>query len=319
MANRLNITRTASLSRHAAPNFVMLGGSELIALRKLPTLAGRLFLELLAMADHATGAIRTSYAVLLALVDFDQVQCAHAPDKPTLKRIRTAIDQLEQARLLARDCVKNEKQQALFLRVQSRAGISAPAESFGRVKGRAAREKKPAKSGTYAKQAEPVRQGEGQRVQENSLPPTPTGAPIPQGVREKLAAVRGAGGKQQAPQGGQNLAPAGHAPRGLRPPVSPLGDPSPQINRGTKGEQARPVGDLLAGLLARGSKQPAFEGGGPFKPVPNSAREALPMPKMPPPRAASAAAGAQVPDGAEKPRSGAVRWERGALGVVPVL
>jgi hypothetical protein len=116
MANRLNITRTASLSRHTAPNFVMLGGSELIALRKLPTLAGRLFLELLAMADHATGAIRTSYAVLLALVDFDQVQCAHAPDKPTLKRIRTAIDQLEQARLLARDCVKNEKQQALFLR-----------------------------------------------------------------------------------------------------------------------------------------------------------------------------------------------------------
>ncbi len=253
------ITRTASLSRHTAPNFVMLGGLELIQLRKLGHLAFRLYLELLAMADHATGRVSTSYAVLLAILDFDQVDCAHAPDKPTTKRIRTALEHLVSLGMVRVDRVANEKRQGLFLRLPTRKSISAPGESFGRVKGRAKKAKTPDESTACSATPLDEGQGEGQGVQEEYIPPkSPSCAQPTEATRpppELLAAVRARRGRQQAPQGGQNVGPTAHAPRGLRPPESPLGDsgaPATAINRPTKGGEARALRDLLPALTAAG-------------------------------------------------------------------
>lgn len=250
--------RSAALSRHSAPAFVMLGGLELLQLRKLGDLPFRLFVELLAMADHATGRISTSYAVLLALLDFDQVPGAHAADKPTTKRIRTALEALCQLQLVRVDRIKNEKAQGLFLRVQSRAGISAPDGMKGRGKGRVERPKKQDPTITCTKAAGEDGQTEGQGVQEKFLSPISPSCPPEE--MQRLRAVRqrideAAQGRDQAPQGGQTTRPqAGTPPRGLRPPESAQADSSPaglhQVK--DKGRRPRAVGDVLAGAVPGG-------------------------------------------------------------------
>lgn len=201
----MKLTRSAALSRHSAPAFVMLAGLELLKLRQLGWLARALFVELLAMADHATGAGRSSWAVLSALLDFDRTPGAHAAPGATTKRLRTAMQELQDAGLVRLDRVKNEKTQALIFRVQGRAGIAAADANSGRVRGRA---QKPQTQAT-ARVKRPPRaeegQGEGQRVQEpKTYPHTPdlcTGTRPPPAIGELLKRITPRGGRTGAPKG----------------------------------------------------------------------------------------------------------------------
>lgn len=227
--------RAAALSRHSAPDFVMVGGLELMQLRKLPWLARALFLELLAIADHATGRVATSYAVLTALLDFDQSPGAHALDKPSTKRLRTALEQLEGLRLVAIDRKRNEAQKGLFLSLTPRPGISAPNARKGRGSGRPENGAKRATARPAASQAPEEGQTDGQGVQDGDSSPisplsTEARLDLAAAVREHAAAppregphrtgpvqlgelLRAAGGKKVAPQGGQNVArPAARTP-----------------------------------------------------------------------------------------------------------
>ena len=120
--------RSAALSRHTAPDFVLQHGLELIQLRKLDDFAFRLFIELCAMADFMTGYVRTSHPVLIALLDFDQAPRAHFKLKPTKRRLRTAFDELCSLNLVRDfDKKRNEAMGGLFFRVANRQRMSAPA------------------------------------------------------------------------------------------------------------------------------------------------------------------------------------------------
>lgn len=188
---------------------MLVGGLELLQLRKLPALARALFLELLAMADHGTGRVRTSYAVLCALLDWDAAPTANTPAKPTPKQLRTALASLAALGLVRVDPIKNEKTKTLFLRVPARAGIGAPAEKQGREQGRPRRADSQALARVPAPSGSDAGQRAGQGVQENSSPPTPslsTGtAPSAadrarmEQVRAKLVGPRGV--KKRAPEG----------------------------------------------------------------------------------------------------------------------
>jgi len=165
--------RTAALSRHAAPPFVMLAGLELMTLRQLSHLARALFIELLALADHVTGQGSTSWAVLCALLDFDRTPKAHAVAGATVKRLRTAMEELRAAGLVRVDRIKNEKAQGLFFRVGTRQGLSAPDAMRGRVRGRVEKPEKPATTRGSRRRGTDEGQGEGQGVQEPNTYPLP--------------------------------------------------------------------------------------------------------------------------------------------------
>ena len=200
----MRTVRTAALSRHRAPAFVMASGLELIQLRKLSWVARVLFFELLALADHATGRISTSYAVLAALLDVDQAPTAHTHDAPTLKRLRVALASLESVGLVRSDPIANEKKKALVLRVSPRGGIGTPSENQGRQRGRPERAKKQAPTTPYAQTGPVEGQTEGQGVQENNSPPTPSVSTGPADARRALQAVAAelrAGGNKRAPKG----------------------------------------------------------------------------------------------------------------------
>lgn len=119
--------RTAALSRHTAPEFFMPKGLEIMPLRRLDDFAYRLFIELVGLSDFATGRIATTYAVLIALLDFDQAPQAHRKPKPSRQRIRTALQSLLELHLIKGwDPLRNERAGGLFFRVQPRGRISAP-------------------------------------------------------------------------------------------------------------------------------------------------------------------------------------------------
>lgn len=254
--------RTAALSRHQAPAFILCAGLELMQLRKLPWLARALYFELLALADHATGRIATSYAVLAALLDYDQAPTSHTGDEPTLQRIRTALDALVALRLVSVDRIANEKRKGLFLRVQSRAGISAPSDNRNRQSNRPAPAKKQAKSTACAPEPRKEQQTEQQGVQEVIPSPTPslsTGAPRGmQAARDLVARMRRGAGGQAGPPGGQSIAPAAHAPQGLRPSKSAQADFSPAGNSHQQtDERATPAAGHQAHALATAPPAPA--------------------------------------------------------------
>jgi hypothetical protein len=166
-------------------------GLELIQLRKLPPLAFRLFVELAAMADFATGRIETTYALLHGLLDFDQSPCAHTITKPTTKRIRTALQQLVTLRLVNVDRITNAKRQSLFLRLPARHSISLSNEKKGRLRGRVQNGGEQA-TARLSKGPHPHEgQTEGQWVQEKNSPPSPSLSTASRAaVRAQLDAVK---------------------------------------------------------------------------------------------------------------------------------
>lgn len=201
--------RTAALSRHTAPSFVLIGGLELMQLRKLSWLARCVFFELRAMADHSTGRVSTSYAVLSALLDFDQAPQAHTTPGATQKRLRTALADLAALGLVRIDPIKNEKAKGLFLKLQPAQGLTAPADMKGRQKGRPQESESQGLARVSGRSRPDVGQTEGQGVQENTSPPTPslstTRTGPPPAVAEHMAKVRAAltraGGETRAPKG----------------------------------------------------------------------------------------------------------------------
>lgn len=204
--------RSAALSRHSAPAFVAVGGLELLQLRKLSWLARCMFLELLALADHATGRVETSYAVLAALLDFDQLPGAHADKRPTVKALRTALDALASLGLVRVDRIANEKRKGLFLRVQARPSVFASAAGKGRGRGRDESAAKPALARVPARRGAEEGQTEGQGVQEGIHSPLPPVVHTPEGRKQgmqllaQVADKLRRGGRNQAPPGGQEAA-----------------------------------------------------------------------------------------------------------------
>lgn len=199
--------KTATLSRHTAPPFVLVAGLELMQLRKLGWLARCLFLELLAMADHTTGRVSTSYAVLASLLDFDAAPQAHSAATPTQQRIRTALADLVALRLVKVDRIANEKRQGLFLQVQSRVGIGSPANMINRVSNRVARPKKPDATKTYTAPARDDQQTEQQGVQDEN--PSPI-SPLSTGTEAASARAK----LKVISAGIARRAPPGQSPRG---------------------------------------------------------------------------------------------------------
>lgn len=167
--------RTAALSRHKAPEFFMPKGLEVIQLRRLDDFAFRLFIELVGMADFATGRIATTYAVLIALLDFDQAPKAHAKPKPSKQRIRTALQALSELHLIKdMDPQRNERAGGLFFRVDPRGRISAVNVMSNTMSNTV---KKPAKRATARVPASrPLDEQPDQhtRVQERDLSPLPS-------------------------------------------------------------------------------------------------------------------------------------------------
>jgi hypothetical protein len=199
--------RTASLSRHTAPSFVLVGGLELIQLRKVGWLARCMFYELLAMADHSTGRVSTSYAVLGALLDFDRTPGAHAAPGATVQRLRTALADLAALRLVTLDPIKNEKAKGLFLKVQSRDGITSANANSNRRSNRPQKPQSQATARVSGPSAQQEQQTEEQGAQEKNSPLTPQLSTDPADVRARLKtardamAARGAGGRSRAPKG----------------------------------------------------------------------------------------------------------------------
>ncbi|MBL0720205.1 hypothetical protein JI742_09915 [Piscinibacter sp. Jin2] len=268
-----------------APDFVMVGGGELQRQRGLSLLARVLLLELLAIADHATGAVRTSYMALEVVCGVDPAANGRTRDDVTRRRLRDALDELEAKALVRRDAVRNEKTGALFLRLPGRAGLSAPKGEEGRVSAGCGQPKIRVPTSTYQRRHRRSGQGLGQVAQEPSSLTAKhvLGGSYPQGsataradrpAEEQLgqAPPRGPGlaaapprppaavsrparavwQTQAALEGGglpraELPAPDGGAPRVLG---ELLGlDPPP--------DGARRVADLLAALEARGLPRPS--------------------------------------------------------------
>lgn len=203
--------RTVALSRHRAPDFALVFGLELLQLRKLSDLAFRLFVELAAMSDFTTGDVRTTYPLLIALLDHDRTPKAHATPRPTLQRIRTALAELAALNLVRSLDPKRNARQGLFFRVSARGwnrlsnGMSNTMSNTARTAGERATKRVPAVS------TPDEQHNEQQRVQERITTPLPpllsTGA-NGTAARQKLdglrdqAAARVGRPLKRPPQGG---------------------------------------------------------------------------------------------------------------------
>lgn len=203
----MKVVRTAALSRHEAPQFAFLTDEEIIALRLVPAWMRWLFLELVAMSNFKTGVIYTSYARLASLLDCDQPERGKRLDVPTIKQIRSALDTFNTMGLALRDRAGNEEKRELKILVNPRVSEAAPAEKKGREKGRHQNGYNYDEHGPQRKPDTQIGQRTGQGVQKpNTLLPPPLHVDnLSTGVGPEKTS-------QQAPPGGQSLAPAGHAP-----------------------------------------------------------------------------------------------------------
>jgi len=166
--------RQAAHSRYSAPPFVLIDGIEVLTLRKLSDLAFRLFFEIVAMDRMGSGRISTTYAVLLSLLDFDAAPGAQRIAKPTVKRIRTALEHLASVGLVLFSHDRNRADKGLFLKVKTREEMSSLRDSKGRQKGRRENSAKQATARASGRRPRSEGQTEGQGIQEAfSYPPTP--------------------------------------------------------------------------------------------------------------------------------------------------
>lgn len=202
--------REAALSRLQAPDFLPLIHHELVQLRQVPAWVRWLYVELLAAANLKTGAGKTSWARVMAVLDFDQAPTGRArAGGVTLKQARDAVDELQSMGLVARDKGRNEAQGFLFFHVKPRRGFAAPAGESGRGSGRGSTARKASKdaasSVTTVGVPAGVRAG-GSGVNSYPLPPSiescpqPTVRPAAEVVAE-LKAARRTGGRTRAPEG----------------------------------------------------------------------------------------------------------------------
>lgn len=188
-------------------DFLLIHEHEWHALWGLPAWTTRLWCCLVAFSDFKAGTVRTSYGELLNALQPDQPAAGKRLAKITLKQVRDAIAAFERLLILGRDKSRNEEQRALFFQVAPRTGSCMSAGKKGRDKGRTQSAGKADEHGEKSAKAVGTEQGTGQVFQENSL-----NTPYPQ-ERELSTGTEPGPTKKQAPPGGQNLAPSGHAPR----------------------------------------------------------------------------------------------------------
>lgn len=219
-------------TRTQAADFIVLTRWERVTLRRLSWVARLVYDELVGLSNFNTGRIfkgddpRVSYAMLAALLTPDQPAHGRGLPGPTLKQLRSAIDELEAAGLVARETRANKAHRALFLEVPSRKEAASRTANLGRAEGRGEKVKKSKKIkqleiDMHSPGAE-VRAGvsEGSAlIQERAelstgaipQPPEPDTPPGPICV--------GAAGQKIGPPRGPETRPAeaGHAPRELSP------------------------------------------------------------------------------------------------------
>jgi hypothetical protein len=127
---------TVALSRTQSPEFVTLYRWERVALRMLSNVARLLYEELVGLSSFKSGEISTSYAQLIALLTPDQPAHGRRLPAPTLKQIRSAMDELQDADLIARNKALNVEAGKLTLAVESREGARTRNANLGRDEGR---------------------------------------------------------------------------------------------------------------------------------------------------------------------------------------
>lgn len=222
------------------PSFLVLSADELGALLLLPELARVLYLELVKSSNFQTGTGTTSWARLAEL-------CGHPNPRttalvmPSIKALRVAWEHLEAVRLVERDRRKNEGAKALYYAVMARRGATAPKFFWDRHKGSGKKPGKQALARLAAESAAAQGQTSGQGVQEessSSISPSTTPSyaqpPTPAQTEAKSAADALRGAFQEAPPGGQDVAPSGRTP------------PRAQARQAGKEQPASPVGDKAA-------------------------------------------------------------------------
>jgi hypothetical protein len=128
----MKLRRVASFSRYRAPKLIVVHGRELRERRKVSPFARALFDELVALATP-DGHIATTYAVLIALMDFDG---ARGDDVPTIKRIRVALDGLVAIGLLGVNPTRNLVSRCLIFELKDAGRVAASANRRGSSQGR---------------------------------------------------------------------------------------------------------------------------------------------------------------------------------------
>jgi len=223
---------------HTSGEFLLLHSHEWDALWGLPAWATRLFLCLVAFGDFKAGTVRTSYGELLNALQPDQPAAGRRLPGVTLQQVRDMLRTFERLLILGRDKTRNEAQQALFFQVAPRAQKRMPSEKSNREKNRATSAKQPELTGQTRNEQGDSTGGNEQVFQEEFLNPlTPTD--------DELSTERRPGEThQQAPRGGQNLAPAAHAPH------PPNDEPLPPA------EIARRAAALRQGLRSKKTDPP---------------------------------------------------------------
>jgi hypothetical protein len=210
----VRLVREVAHARASAPRHAVLYGDELRKLRELPAWMRWLYVELVQLSDFATGRGRTSWAQLASLLDFDSM-----PGRPpagaavSVQQARRAVAHLEAAGLVTRDSFANQQAAALFFEVAPRHRRGVPADSFDRGSDRGS----PAPNASTGAGSEGAGGGVATGVPTGVSVPSPNTAreavdnlsTPPPGARERLRAARDriAGGRGQAPQGAQTIAP----------------------------------------------------------------------------------------------------------------
>lgn len=243
---------------HTSGDFLLLHSHEWDALWGLPAWATRLFLCLVAFGDFKAGTVRTSYGELLNALQPDQPAAGRRLPGVSLQQVRDMLRTFEKLLILGRDKTRNEAQQALFFQVAPRAQKRMPSEKSNRDKNRGESAKQPELTGQTRNEQDDSTGGNEQVFQEEFLNPlTPTsgelstdGCPPDEQSRE-ISAPSAGRGQQQAPRGGQNLAPAAHAPH------SPSDAPLPPA------EIARRAAALRQGLRSKKTDPPRGRAGRP--------------------------------------------------------
>jgi hypothetical protein len=135
-------THTAALSRAQSPEFVTLYRWERVRLRMLSWVARLLYEELVSLSSFKTGEVATSYAQLVTLLTPDQPAHGRRLPAPTLKQVRSAMDELQAVELVARNQALNEAAGKLLLQVENRKSAAARNANLGRDEGRVEKAKK---------------------------------------------------------------------------------------------------------------------------------------------------------------------------------
>lgn len=216
----------AALSRTQSPVYVGLYRWERVKLRTLSLWARVLYEELVGLSSFKTGEVRTSYAQLMALLTPDQPAHGRRLAAPTLKQLRNAMDELQDAELIDRNKALNIEAGKLTLALESRQSAATRAANLGRDDSGGKEVKKWLSDNRLARAVHKKRAAkraggaEGHSSTTTPLPQTPADlstGPQPPEPHDPHGPIRLSPGETPgAPRGADpRPADAGHAPEGV--------------------------------------------------------------------------------------------------------